>query len=66
MSQRIANVNANFINPSVDPTQTNNVGGIEGIVGGVIVTRNIPNGPSGLSEQQPFLPITVTHSITVT
>lgn len=66
MSQRISNVNANFINPAVDPAQTNNMGGISGISGGAIVYRTIPNGPSGVNKAQNFLPLTVTPSFTVT
>lgn len=66
MSQRVPNVNANFINPAIDPTQTNNMGGISGISGGVIVYRTIPDGPSGVNKEQNFLPLIVTPSFTVT
>lgn len=68
MSQRIENINANFITPHADPAQTNNIGGIEGIVGGAIVLRVGANGPSGVSNQQTngSLPVTVTPSFTRT
>lgn len=66
MSQRIPNINANFINKDIDPAQTGGIGGIEGIVGGAIVMRVGTNGPSGISQQQSFLPVIVTPSVTVT
>lgn len=69
MSQRISNVNANFVNPAVDPAQTidgsgNPSGGIEGITGGAIVLRVGVNGPSGVNNQPPS--VIVTPSFTVT
>lgn len=73
MSQRIANVNANFVNAEADPAQTGGLGGIEGIIPDVnplnpstIQLRVGADGPSGINKEQTFLPIAVTPTFTVT